>query len=160
MAKATLQSIPVSEGQIIELKIDSMAYDNSAIGRYKDFVIMVDRGAPGDNLQAQITSVRPNYARAKIVEIKDSDSNYRIDPPCKIFKVCGGCQWQHLPYEKQLEQKDLILKKSFSRLELEDGVLKDTLGASDNFVIARSISDEAISQKQYRSGKIASRSLP
>ena len=133
MAKATLESIPVSIGQVIDLNIDSMAYDNSAIGRYKDFVIMADRGAPGDFVRAQITTLRPNYGRAKIIEIKKSDQNYRIEAPCKLFKVCGGCQWQHLPYEKQLEQKDLLLKNFFSRLDLKEGVLKNIIGAKNTW---------------------------
>lgn len=123
MAKATLQAIPVSSEQNIELTIESMAYDNSAVSHYKDFVIFVDRGAPEDIVNAQITTIRPNYARAKILEVKKSNSNYRIDPPCKLFKVCGGCQWQHLPYEKQLEQKDLLISGFFSKLNLEIGVL-------------------------------------
>ena len=113
MAKSTLQNIPVSTGEIIDLEIDSMAYDNSAVARYKDFIIFVDRGAPGDRVKAEVTTLRPNYARAKIVEIKKSDSDYRIEADCKLFKVCGGCQWQHLPYKKQLEQKDLLLKTFF-----------------------------------------------
>ena len=117
--------------QVINLKIDSMAYDNSAIGRYEDFVIMVDRGAPQDEVKAEITTLRPNYARAKIIEIKKSDPNYRIEAPCKLFKVCGGCQWQHLPYEKQLEQKDLLLKNFFPELDLKEGVLKNIIGADD-----------------------------
>ncbi len=131
MAKSTLQSIPVQLGQVIDLKIESMAYDNSAIGRYKDFVIMVDRAAPGDEIKAEITSLRPNYARAKIVDLVKFDNSYRIEAECKIFKVCGGCQWQHLDYKKQLEQKDLLLKSFFSKLELEDGVLKNTIGMDD-----------------------------
>ena len=131
MAKSTLQSIPVTIGQEIELKIDSMAYDNSAIGRYKDFVIMVDRGAPGDLVNASVTSLRPNYARATILEIKKSDINYRIDPPCKLFKVCGGCQWQHLHYEKQLEQKNLILSAFISRLALDKNILKEIISSDD-----------------------------
>ncbi len=130
MSKTTLKSIPVSEGQIIDLKIDSMAYDNAAIGRYKDFVVMVDRGAPGDVLKVSITTVRPNYARAKILEIVESNADYRIDAPCKLFKVCGGCQWQHLPYEKQLEQKQLLLKNFFSKLNLCDDVIKPIIEAS------------------------------
>ena len=131
MSKSTLKNIPVSSDEIIDLQIDSMAYDNSAVARYKDFIIFVDRGAPGDSVQAQITTLRPNYARAKIIEIKKSDSNYRTEAPCKLFKVCGGCQWQHLPYEKQLEQKDLLLKNFFSKLNLTDGILKNIIGAED-----------------------------
>ena len=133
MSKSTLENIPVSSNEIIDLQIDSMAYDNSALARYKDFVIFVDRGAPGDSVQAQITTLRPNYARAKIIEIKKSDPNYRTEAPCKLFKVCGGCQWQHLPYEKQLEQKDLLLKNFFSKLNLEEAVLKSIIGAEDSW---------------------------
>ena len=131
MAKSTFQSIPLSCGQTIELNIDSMAYDNSALARYKDFVVFVDRGAPGDSVLAEITTLRPNYARAKIVEIKKSDPKYRIEAPCKLFKVCGGCQWQHLSYEKQLEQKDLLLENFFSKLKLDGGVLKNIIGTND-----------------------------
>lgn len=133
MAKATLDSIPVSIGQVIELKIDSMAYDNSAIARYKDFVIMVDRGAPHDKVKVEITTLRPNYARAKIIEIIESDPVYRIEAPCKLFKVCGGCQWQHLPYEKQLEQKDLLLQNFFSKLNLNKDVLQKIIGADKSW---------------------------
>src|SRR3990167_5139375 len=131
MSKSTLQNIPVSADEIIDLEIDSMAYDNSAVARYKDFIVFVDRGAPQDSVQAQITTLRPNYARAKITEIKKSNPAYRTETLCKLFKICGGCQWQHLPYEKQLEQKDLLLRNFFSKLNLADGVLKNISGAEN-----------------------------
>ncbi len=129
MSKSTLQNIPVSSGEIIDLEIEAMAYDNAAIARYKDFIIFVDRGSPGDRVKAEVTTLRPNYARAKIIEIKESNPAYRKEADCKLFKVCGGCQWQHLPYEKQLEQKDLLLKGFFSKLNLSDEILKNIIGA-------------------------------
>ena len=124
-----LKIVPLSQGQVIDLTINSMAYDNSAVAHYKDFVIFVDRGAPGDLVKAEVTTIRPNYARAKILELKESNASYRIEAPCKLFKVCGGCQWQHLPYEKQLEQKDLLMKNFITKLNLEEGVLKSIIGA-------------------------------
>ncbi|MBI3308457.1 MAG: 23S rRNA (uracil(1939)-C(5))-methyltransferase RlmD [Candidatus Melainabacteria bacterium] len=148
IAKATLKSIPVSQDEIVELQIESMAYDNAAVARYKDFVIFVDRGAPGDVVKAQITTLRPNYARAKIVEIKTSSSEYRIDAPCKLYKVCGGCQWQHLPYEKQLEQKNLLMKQFTSRLQLKNWVVKPIVGVKD--VIA----SEAKQSRSHRQEQI------
>lgn len=129
MAKSTFQNIPVSTGETIDLNINSMAYDNAAVSKYKDFIVFVERGAPGDSVKAEITTLRPNYARAKITEIKTSDPSYRIEAECKLFKVCGGCQWQHLPYQRQLEQKDLLLKNFFSKLSLPDGVLKNIMGS-------------------------------
>lgn len=129
MTKATLKEIPVTKDQLIGLNIDLMAYDNSAIGRYKDLVVMVNRAAPGDELTAQITTLRPNYARANIIEIIKSDPNYRIEAPCKVYKVCGGCQWQHIPYEKQLEQKNLLMQNFISRLKLQDNVLEKIIRA-------------------------------
>jgi len=129
--KVILKKAPLLKDQIIDLHIDSMAYDNSALARYEDFVVFVDRGAPGDDLSCQITTLRPDYARAKILEIKKSDPDYRIEPKCKLFKVCGGCQWQHLPYEKQLEQKDLLVERFVAKLNLEKDVLKKIIGADD-----------------------------
>src|SRR3990167_11406570 len=118
MAKETLKSIPLSENQTFEIEITSMAYDNSAVGRYKDFVVFVDRAAPGDKVLAQATTLRHNYARAKILEIQSSDPLYRIEAKCKVFKVCGGCQWQHLPYEKQLEQKNILIADFLKTLNI------------------------------------------
>lgn len=132
MAKSTLKNIPVSSGEIIDLEIESMGYDNSAIARHKDFVVMVNRAAPKDKLKAEITTIKPNYSRAKIKELIESDSEYRIEPNCKIFKICGGCQWQHLPYEKQLEQKDFLMKNFASKLSLKEGVLKPIISAKKN----------------------------
>jgi 23S rRNA (uracil1939-C5)-methyltransferase len=131
MAKETLKSIPLSENQIFEIKTDSMAYDNSAIGRYRDFVVFVDRAAPGDNVLAQATTLRPNYARATILEIQKFDSSYRIEPKCKVFKVCGGCQWQHLPYEKQLEQKNILIADFFKSLNIKGDKIKLILPSYD-----------------------------
>ena len=125
--------IPVVRNEIITMQIDTMAYDNAAIGRYKDFVVMVDRGAPGDEVKVEITLVKENYARGKIIEIISSNSEYRIDPKCKLFKVCGGCQWQHLPYEKQLEQKDLLMGNFTKKLNLEDEILKNILPANSSW---------------------------
>ena len=70
MPKVILKKAPLLKDQNIDLHIDSMAYDNSALARYEDFVVFVDRGAPGDDLSCQITTLRPDYARAKILEIK------------------------------------------------------------------------------------------
>ena len=133
MAKSTIKSLPLNIGETVELKINSMAYDNSAVAKYKDFVVFVDRGAPGDEVIAEVTSLRPNYARAKIKEIKKSEQDYRIEADCKLFKVCGGCQWQHLPYEKQLEQKNLLMQNFVSKLSLEKEVLKPIIGASEKW---------------------------
>ena len=133
MAKSTLKSVPVSLGQAVELKVNSMAYDNSAVAKYKDFIVFVERGAPGDEVLAEITTIKNNYARAKAIEIKKSDPNYRIEAPCKLFKVCGGCQWQHIPYEKQLEQKNLLMRDFIFKLELGNGILKNIIGTNEEW---------------------------
>jgi len=131
MAKETLKSIPLSENQTFEIEITSMAYDNSAVGRYKDFVVFVDRAAPGDKVLAQATTLRHNYARAKILEVQGSDPIYRIEAKCKVFKVCGGCQWQHLPYEKQLEQKNILIADFLKTLNISSDQIKPIIPSPD-----------------------------
>lgn len=133
MALKSENSIPVQIGQTLNLKVDSMSYDNAGVSRYNDFVVFVDRAAPNDKVSVEITSVKPNSARGKILNILESDKDYRIETPCKIFKVCGGCQWQYIPYEKQLEQKDLIIRNSFSKFNLDLNTVKPIIGAVDNF---------------------------
>ena len=47
---------------------------------------------------------KKNYREAKLLEILEPSPD-RIDPKCQHAKVCGGCSWQHVPYQKQLEYK-------------------------------------------------------
>ena len=91
---------PLIEG----LKITDVAAEGNALGRHDDMVVFVPYGAPGDVVDVQITKKRKSYAEGRIVRLAEP-SELRVVPKCDHFGVCGGCRWQHLPYEVQLACK-------------------------------------------------------
>lgn len=96
---------PIVEG----LKITDVAAEGNALGRYDDMVVFVPYGAPGDVVDVQITKKRKSYAEGRIVRIVEP-SDFRVEPRCEHFGICGGCRWQHLPYDLQLacKQKQVV----------------------------------------------------
>jgi 23S rRNA (uracil1939-C5)-methyltransferase len=130
-ARAGFDSGGYQRGALVELTIESMAPGGEAFARAGTLPVFIGRGAPGDLARVELYDVRKNFAKGKIESlIKPSDD--RAEPPCKLFKVCGGCQWQHLAYEKQLEHKTGIVKQALVHIGgLDASVVKPCLGADD-----------------------------
>ena len=91
---------PVLEGAAIS----DVAAEGNAIARVDDMVVFVPYGAPGDIVDIQITKKRKSYAEGRIARIV-KPGDVRIAPRCGHFGTCGGCRWQHLPYDVQLRCK-------------------------------------------------------
>jgi len=121
--------LPVKMGQKIQIQIESLAHGGEGVGRYEGFTLFVPDTAPGDLVEAKIVELKKNYGRAKVMYLI-SPGPERIQPVCKNFYQCGGCQWQHLPYEAQLREKTGIVRDNITRLaKLDAGLVKETLGA-------------------------------
>ena len=112
----------IKQNDQIELKIEKLTYEGSALGRYysdetpEGFVVFVKNAAPGDFLKVKINKVNKNYALAQIVEILEPSSK-RANPFCPLFNACGGCCYQYLDYDYLLEQKNNMLKEAFLKLD-------------------------------------------
>jgi 23S rRNA (uracil1939-C5)-methyltransferase len=97
-------AVPVKEGQELELTIDSLAYGGNGVARLNGFVVFVKRGLPGDTVTAQVTKVKRSHAEAVATAIVHHGAP-RVDAPCVHYPACGGCRFQDLAYEAQLEAK-------------------------------------------------------
>jgi 23S rRNA (uracil1939-C5)-methyltransferase len=95
---------PVKEGQELELTIDSLAYGGNGVARLNGFVVFVKRGLPGDTVTAQVTKVKRSHAEAVATGIVHEGAP-RQEAPCVHYPACGGCRFQDLAYEAQLEAK-------------------------------------------------------
>src|ERR671925_542767 len=95
---------PVAKDQELELTIESLAYGGNGVARLNGFVVFVRRGLPGDTVRARITKVKRNHAEALATEVVQP-SPQRVDAPCAYYPACGGCRFQDLAYDAQLEQK-------------------------------------------------------
>ena len=98
------------------LKIERLAYGGVAIGRHNGKVVMI-KGAvlPGETVEADIDNEKSDYFTASAKKIIESSPD-RIEPACKYFGLCGGCNYQHVPYSLQVQLKEEILRDSLKRL--------------------------------------------
>ncbi|MCM8818743.1 MAG: 23S rRNA (uracil(1939)-C(5))-methyltransferase RlmD [Candidatus Omnitrophica bacterium] len=91
--------------EIISVDIEDIAFPNNwAVARYNNLVIFVPGGIVGDRVKVKLSKGLKNYAFGEIVEIEKS-SEFRVKPLCEHFNFCGGCVFQNLLYEKQIELK-------------------------------------------------------
>ena len=112
------------------LKIERPAYNGVSIARYDEKIVMV-RGPvlPGETVEAVIESEKKDYLTASVIQVIEPSPD-RIDPVCKYFGKCGGCNYQHIPYPIQVSMKEEILQDCLKRLakteiELSDPVIND-----------------------------------
>ncbi|HEO4289711.1 TPA: 23S rRNA (uracil(1939)-C(5))-methyltransferase RlmD [Streptococcus agalactiae] len=119
--------------QRIPLKIKRMGINGEGIGFYKKTLIFVPGALKGEEVFCQISSVRRNFAEAKLLKINKKSKN-RVDPACSIYKECGGCQIMHLPYDKQLEFKTDVIRQALMKFKpegYENYEIRKTIGMSE-----------------------------
>jgi 23S rRNA (uracil1939-C5)-methyltransferase len=95
---------PVAKDQELELHVDSLAYGGNGVARLNGFVVFVRRGLPGDTVRARVTKVKRSHAEALAVDVVEP-SDKRVEAPCAHYPACGGCRFQDLAYDAQLEAK-------------------------------------------------------
>lgn len=102
-------------GDIVTVNLDGVAFGGDAVGRIDGVVVFVPFGVDGDEVRIEITEVKKKYCRAVIKKIL-APSSKRAEPRCPYFSLCGGCQYQHISYEHQLEIKEQQVAESFERI--------------------------------------------
>ena len=102
--------------ETFDLLLEKLTYGGDAIGRLDDGrAVFVPFGLPGEQVRLRLTEEKRNFARGELVELLKASSQ-RIAPRCVHFGVCGGCHYQHLPYEEQLNAKTEILRDQLTRI--------------------------------------------
>ena len=103
------------KGQTVTARITSLAPGGEGISKDFGKPIFVNRVAPGDLVSVRLFDVRKDFAKAEVLELIEP-SPMRSEPPCPIFKVCGGCQWQHMGYQHQLDSKRNIIEQAIRHI--------------------------------------------
>ncbi len=105
----------MKKGQKIKIEITDMSSDGSGIGRYDGAVIFVDGAVSGDEVIAEISALKKNYAIAELTEIV-AESKLRAEGYCKYLDECGGCPLGALRYDEQLRIKERWVRDKLERL--------------------------------------------
>ena len=126
-----MAKVPVEKGKLYNIKINSLGSSGEGVGRIDGFTVFVVGGLPGEELSVKISEVKKSYATGQLVKIV-KPSPERVEPPCGIYKECGGCQLQHLSYECQLKAKHQQVKDAMERIgHLKNLPILPTIGAQD-----------------------------
>jgi tRNA/tmRNA/rRNA uracil-C5-methylase (TrmA/RlmC/RlmD family) len=102
-------------GQRHRLTITDLAFGGDGVGRLGEFVVFVPFVITGEEVEVELTEVKKSFARARLVSVL-APSPDRAAPACAHFGRCGGCQYQHLAYARQLEAKRKQVADLFERL--------------------------------------------
>ena len=105
------ESYPLIEN----LEITDIAAEGKSLGRHNDLVVFVPMTVPGDVVNVQINSRRRRFMEGYVVDYVHR-SPLRAEPFCEHFGTCGGCKWQHLPYNLQLQYKAQQVRDQFVRI--------------------------------------------
>lgn len=91
---------------IESIEVENFAAEGKCFARHNGQIIFIEGSnvSPGDKVKLWVNNRKKNYAEANVLELLEP-SPLRIQAFCQHFGVCGGCKWQHIPYEKQLDLK-------------------------------------------------------
>ena len=105
------KSLPILEN----IQITDCAAEGKSLARVNDMVVFVPFCVPGDIVDLQVRKKRHSYMEAEVIRFVEK-SAVREEPFCEHFGVCGGCKWQNLPYDKQLEMKQRQVYEQLTRI--------------------------------------------
>ncbi len=117
----------IKRRKTIEVQITDLAFGGKGLAKPDGFPVFVDHTLPGDTALVRIVKKKKNYAEGKLINLV-LPSSLRCEPICAYSGYCGGCRWQELPYEVQLQYKKKHVEDSLSHIGfLKDVIVKDVI---------------------------------
>jgi len=123
----------VKRGDTLHLNLETFAFEGKSIAKVDGMVVFVRGGVPGDEVRVQLTKVKKQFAEGEIAEVINA-SPLREKPRCKYFGICGGCKWQQVNYQAQLDFKRQHVVDVLERIGGLSGVkVNPTLGSDETY---------------------------
>jgi 23S rRNA (uracil1939-C5)-methyltransferase len=117
-----------------KVRITDIGAEGNALARVNNLVVFVPMLIPGDVVDIQVIKKRKKYMEGRVVRFHEYSPD-RITPLCKHFGVCGGCKWQHLPYDLQLKFKEKQVTDNLTRIgKIDLPEIKPILGSSQIYL--------------------------
>jgi 23S rRNA (uracil1939-C5)-methyltransferase len=117
-----------------KVRITDIAAEGNALARVENMVVFVPMLIPGDVADIQVVRKRKKFIEGRVVRFHEYSSD-RIEPRCSHFGICGGCKWQHLPYDKQLYYKEKQVKDNLTRIgKIELKGINPIIGSAEEYL--------------------------
>lgn len=130
------------------IAVTDYAAEGKAIARHEGKVIFVSGAVPGDVADLLLTKNKKDWAEARVLRLV-SPSPDRVEPFCQHFGICGGCKWQMLPYEKQLQYKQQEAEQNLLRIGKITGAVMLPIAGADDQRGYRNKLEFTFSNKEY-----------
>lgn len=111
----TPEPVAVTLGQRPVVTVTDLAFGGEGVARVGEFVVFVPFVIPGEEVEVEIAEVKKSFARARPLRVVRPSPD-RVTPRCRYFGACGGCQYQHVSYPRQLEFKRKQIADLFERV--------------------------------------------
>lgn len=106
---------PFEYHEEVEVTVESLTNLGVGIARIDGWVVMVPFTIPGERVRARVFRNFQTYSEADLLEVLEASPD-RVEPQCKLFRTCGGCQYQHIAYERQLAEKTRQVEEVMQKL--------------------------------------------
>ncbi|WP_049320394.1 23S rRNA (uracil(1939)-C(5))-methyltransferase RlmD [Mammaliicoccus sciuri] len=118
----------VNKNEIYTGEVIDFTHEGHGVVKFDRYPIFVPNAIKDETISFKVIKVKKQFAIGKLISIEEASKD-RIEPPCEYYKVCGGCQLQHLSYSAQLEMKKEQVINLFKRkAHFEDTIIHDTVG--------------------------------
>jgi len=150
-----------------KILVEDYAAIGNSLARHEGKVVFIENTVPGDVVDVRLFKNKKDWAEGYVTKYHEYSAQ-RVKPFCSHFGVCGGCQWQILPYEKQLQFKQKQVADNLQRIgKLELPEILPIMGAGDTkfyrnkieytfsnrrFLLAEELNDASISPVQNVAG--------
>lgn len=116
----------VKPGQEFDVSIEKLTFGGAGLATIDGQKVFVPGAIPGQKVTARILKNKGSYLEAKLIKVL-SRALEEIQPRCTHFHDCGGCTWQNLPYNKQIDYKENIVRETLEHLTPVDDDLRKQL---------------------------------
>ncbi|MED9806323.1 MAG: 23S rRNA (uracil(1939)-C(5))-methyltransferase RlmD [Lachnospiraceae bacterium] len=125
------------KNDMVTVTIEDVGMEGEGIGKIDGFPLFIKDAVVGDTVEAKIIKSKKNYAYARVEKVV-TPSPFRVEPPCKSHRQCGGCQIQALSYDRQLAFKQDKVRNNLLRIggfseEEVDRVMEPVVGMENPF---------------------------
>lgn len=117
-----------------KVRITDIGAEGNALARVDNLVVFVPMLIPGDVVDIKVIKKRKKYLEGIVLKFHEYSAD-RIEPRCIHFGVCGGCKWQHLPYNLQLKYKEKQVRDNLTRIGKVDSLdLSPIIESTEEFL--------------------------
>lgn len=116
----------LQSGQQHVVSVEKITHGGAGLAHIDGIAVFIPNAIPGQQVQITIVKHKERYAEGRLDKVIRRAKD-EVQPRCAHFHDCGGCQWQHLPYNKQVQYKEEIVRETIEHLTPVEDSLKKTL---------------------------------